>query len=326
MSKEFVEPILSDDFNRFTMFPITYPDIWKMYKKHEASFWTAEELNLAKDKEDWVKLNSDEQHFIKYILAFFAASDGIVLENLAINFMKEVKIPEARAFYSMQMFIENIHSEVYSLLIDTYIDSEQEKKFLFNAIETIPSIKKKADWSLKWIQQSDSFAKRLVAFAVVEGIFFSGAFCSIFWLKKRNIMVSGLGTSNEWIARDEGLHTDFAVLLYSHLVNKLSQSIIYEIIVEAVDIEKEFITECLPCKLIGMNADMMKQYIEYVADRLIVDLGYEKMYKSKNPFQFMENISLEGKTNFFEARVTSYQLANMGKTEEENSFGTDADF
>jgi len=326
MSKEFIEPILSDDFNRFTMFPITYPDIWKMYKKHEASFWTAEELNLAKDKEDWVKLNSDEQHFIKYILAFFAASDGIVLENLAINFMKEVKIPEARAFYSMQMFIENIHSEVYSLLIDTYIDSEQEKKFLFNAIETIPSIKKKADWSLKWIQQSDSFAKRLVAFAVVEGIFFSGAFCSIFWLKKRNIMVSGLGTSNEWIARDEGLHTDFAVLLYSHLVNKLSQSIIYEIIVEAVDIEKEFITECLPCKLIGMNADMMKQYIEYVADRLIVDLGYEKMYKSKNPFQFMENISLEGKTNFFEARVTSYQLANMGKTEEENSFGTDADF
>jgi len=316
------ELILCDD-NRFVMFPIKHDDVWDMYKKALESFWRAEEVDLSKDLKDWDSLNADEKHFISMILAFFAASDGIVLENLGVRFMTDVKISEARAFYGFQIAMENIHSEMYSLLIDTYIKNKNKKDELFHALDNFECIKKKADWAMKWINQEDSFAERLVAFAAVEGIFFSGAFCSIYWLKKRGLM-PGLTFSNELISRDEALHTEFAVLLYSKLGSKLSQERIYEIITEAVEIEKEFITDALPCRLIGMNAKLMKEYIEFVADRLFVQMGYEKYYKTANPFSFMELISLEGKTNFFEKRVGEYALATKTKTE--NVFSMDSNF
>jgi len=316
------ELILCDD-NRFVMFPIKHDDVWDMYKKALESFWRAEEVDLSKDLKDWDSLNADEKHFISMILAFFAASDGIVLENLGVRFMTDVKISEARAFYGFQIAMENIHSEMYSLLIDTYIKNKNKKDELFHALDNFECIKKKADWAMKWINQEDSFAERLVAFAAVEGIFFSGAFCSIYWLKKRGLM-PGLTFSNELISRDEALHTEFAVLLYSKLASKLSQERIYEIITEAVEIEKEFITDALPCRLIGMNAKLMKEYIEFVADRLFVQMGYEKYYKTANPFSFMELISLEGKTNFFEKRVGEYALATKTKTE--NVFSMDSNF
>jgi len=316
------ELILCDD-NRFVMFPIKHDDVWDMYKKALESFWRAEEVDLSKDLKDWESLNADEKHFISMILAFFAASDGIVLENLGVKFMTEVKISEARAFYGFQIAMENIHSEMYSLLIDTYIKNKNKKDELFHALDNFECIKKKADWAMKWINQEDSFAERLVAFASVEGIFFSGAFCSIYWLKKRGLM-PGLTFSNELISRDEALHTEFAVLLYSKLASKLSQERIYEIITEAVEIEKEFITDALPCRLIGMNSKLMKEYIEFVADRLFVQMGYEKYYKTANPFSFMELISLEGKTNFFEKRVGEYALATKTKTE--NVFSMDSNF
>ncbi|PTB37471.1 Ribonucleotide-diphosphate reductase (RNR), small subunit [Trichoderma asperellum] len=306
------EPILQENPQRFVLFPIKYHEIWQMYKKAEASFWTAEEIDLSKDLHDWNnRLNDDEKYFISHILAFFAASDGIVNENLVERFSGEVQIPEARCFYGFQIMMENIHSETYSLLIDTYVKEHSQRTYLFNAIETIPCIRKKAEWAIKWIQdKNSSFAQRLVAFAAVEGIFFSGAFASIFWLKKRGLM-PGLTFSNELISRDEGLHTDFACLLHSHLKNRASKEIIRDIITDAVRIEQEFLTEALPCALLGMNANLMKQYIEFVADRLLVALGNEKIYKSSNPFDFMENISLGGKTNFFEKRVGEYQKAGV---------------
>ena len=322
-----VEPLLNDAENRYVLFPIKYKEIWRAYKKAEASFWTAEEIDLDKDLHDWKTLSKDEQFFIKNILAFFAGSDGIVLENLAKRFMNDIKIPEARCFYGFQIAIENIHSETYSLLIDKYITSSIEKERLFNAIDTIPCVAKKANWAIKWTEDKESnFATRLVAFAGVEGIFFSGSFCAIFWLKKRGLM-PGLTFSNELISRDEGMHTDFAVLLYSMLENKLSESLIHEIISEAVIIEKEFILESIPCDLIGMNSDRMSQYIEFVADRLLVQLGYTKLYNTSNPFDFMELISLDNKTNFFEKRVSEYSLANInldGNNSGEISF--DAEF
>jgi len=303
-----------------------------MYKKHEASFWTAEEIDLAHHFKDWQKLNSNEQHFIKNVLAFFAASDGIVLENLAERFLKEVQVPEARCFYGFQIAMENIHSETYSLLIDTYIKDSAEKTKLLNAIETIPAVQEKAQWALRWIKEAKSFGERLVAFAAVEGIFFSGSFCSIFWLKKRGLM-PGLTFSNELISRDEGLHCDFACLLYSMLSNKLSKEIVEEIIKDAVRIEKVFVCESLPVALIGMNAEMMSKYIEFVADRLLVALGYDKIYKSSNPFEWMEMISLQGKTNFFEKRVGDYQKAGVMSSPSLSSsptasaaFTLDADF
>lgn len=327
MDLEKTEPILKENPNRFVLFPIQYPKIWEAYKKAEASFWTAEEIDFSIDIDHWAKLTKGEKHFIKNILAFFAGSDGIVLENLTQRFTNEVQIPEARCFYGFQMAIENIHSETYSLLIDKYIKDADEKKHLFNAIETIPCVSKKANWAIKWMQSKQStFATRLVAFAAVEGIFFSGSFCAIYWLKQRGLM-PGLTFSNELISRDEGMHTEFAVLLYSMLENtKLSQEQIQEIITEAVEIEKEFITDSIPCDLIGMNAKLMKQYIEFVADRLIVQLGYEKVYNSKNPFSFMELISITGKTNFFERRVSEYSLSGIGKDKEECDFGLDGDF
>jgi len=323
------EPLLRENPNRFVIFPIKYPDIWQFYKKAEASFWTAEEVDLSKDLEHWDKLKKEERHFISHVLAFFAASDGIVNENLVERFSKEVQIPEARFFYGYQIAIENIHSEMYSLLIDTYIKDVKEKGFLFNAIETMPCVKLKADWALKWIADDDStYGERVVAFAAVEGIFFSGSFASIFWLKKRGIM-PGLTFSNELISRDEGLHCDFACLMFKHLVNKPSQERIYEIITDAVSIEQNFLTEALPVALIGMNGDLMKQYIEFVADRLLVELGCDKYYNKENPFDFMEHISLEGKTNFFEKRVGEYQkMGVMNSTGGMNNheFTLDADF
>ncbi|KFX87224.1 hypothetical protein V490_08426 [Pseudogymnoascus sp. VKM F-3557] len=306
------EPLLQSNPNRFVLFPIKYHEIWQMYKKAEASFWTAEEIDLSKDLHDWNnRLNDDERYFISHVLAFFAASDGIVNENLLERFSSEVQIPEARCFYGFQIMIENIHAETYSLLIDTYIKEQAQRTYLFNAIETIPCIKKKADWAVRWIQDKDStFAQRLVAFAAVEGIFFSGSFASIFWLKKRGLM-AGLTFSNELISRDEGLHTDFACLLFSHLRHRPSKQAVQDVITEAVAIEQEFLTEALPCALLGMNANLMKQYIEFVADRLLLSLGNEKFYKSTNPFDFMENISLAGKTNFFEKRVADYQKTGV---------------
>ncbi|KFZ23840.1 hypothetical protein V502_01684 [Pseudogymnoascus sp. VKM F-4520 (FW-2644)] len=306
------EPLLQSNPNRFVLFPIKYHEIWQMYKKAEASFWTAEEIDLSKDLHDWNnRLNDDERYFISHVLAFFAASDGIVNENLLERFSSEVQIPEARCFYGFQIMIENIHAETYSLLIDTYIKEQAQRTYLFNAIETIPCIKKKADWAVRWIQDKDStFAQRLVAFAAVEGIFFSGSFASIFWLKKRGLM-AGLTFSNELISRDEGLHTDFACLLFSHLRHRPSKKAVQDVITEAVSIEQEFLTEALPCALLGMNANLMKQYIEFVADRLLLSLGNEKYYKSTNPFDFMENISLAGKTNFFEKRVADYQKTGV---------------
>ena len=324
--KEKVESLLQPNPSRFVLFPIANQKVWEMYKKAEGSFWKAEEIDLSKDRAQWDILTANEQHFIKHILAFFAASDGIVNENLAMNFMKEVQLPEVRCFYGFQIAMENIHSEVYSLLIDTYIKDTVEKTKLLNAIETIPVVKKKAEWAMHWLESSEAdFASRLMGFAAVEGIFFSGAFCSIFWLKERGVL-PGLTASNEFISRDEGLHTEFACLLYSHLQHKLSKTKAHKMIREAVKCEKEFITEALSCSLIGMNAKMMSQYLEFVADRLLVQLGYPKIWETANPFPFMERISLEGKDNFFEKRVTNYSMAGVGKTATEMSFATDADF
>lgn len=318
MSKNIAEPLLTPDENRFVMFPIKHDDIWKMYEKQVDCFWRPQEIDLTKDIGDWNALNEDERMFISMILAFFAASDGIVLENLATRFMGEVQLSEARAFYGFQIAMENIHSHTYSLLIETLIQNPEQKDRLFRAIENYPCIQKKAEWAKKWIHDNrSSFASRLIAFACIEGIFFSGAFCSIFWLKKRGLM-PGLTFSNELISRDEALHTEFAVLLYSKLNKKLNKSRIYEIIKEAVDIETEFICEALPCRLIGMNSQSMSQYIQFVADRLCLQLGYDKIYNVSNPFDFMELISIESKTNFFEKRVSEYALANKTKLDDDS--------
>jgi ribonucleoside-diphosphate reductase subunit M2 len=323
MSKSLVEPLLAPDDNRFVMLPIVYEDIWQMYQKQVDCFWRPEEIDLSKDLSHWEGLNTDEQMFISMILAFFAASDGIVLENLAQRFMVDVQVSEARAFYGFQIAMENIHSITYSNLIETYIKDKEEKHKLFNAIHNFPCIKKKSDWAQKWIHDKrSSFATRLVAFACIEGIFFSGAFCSIFWLKKRGLM-PGLTFSNELISRDEALHCEFAVLLYSKLLKKIDKSRIYEIIKEAVEIESEFICYALPCRLIGMNSLMMSQYIQFVADRLCVQLGYKKIYNVVNPFDWMELISLQGKTNFFEKRVGDYALANKTQTKDVFEFTED---
>jgi ribonucleoside-diphosphate reductase beta chain len=320
------EHILQENKDRFVLFPIKYHDVWDYYKKSEASFWTAEEIDLSADLVDWEnKLNADEKHFIKHVLAFFAASDGIVNENLAIHFLNEVQYPEARCFYGFQIMMENIHSETYSLLIDTYIKDPVEKDHLLHAIETVPCVQKKAEWALRWIDNGN-FLERLIAFAAVEGIFFSGSFCSIFWLKKRGLM-PGLTFSNELISRDEGLHRDFACLLYTkYIQNKLDPQVIYDIIRDAVEIEKEFVTDALPVRLIGMNADLMCQYIEYVADHLLQTLNLNKIYNVTNPFDFMELISMEGKTNFFEKRVAEYKKAGVGSVREKQTFSTDEDF
>lgn len=323
-----VEPILKENKNRFVLFPIQHDDIWEFYKKSEASFWTAEEIDLSQDMKDWNNMSDGERHFISHVLAFFAASDGIVNENLAENFVSEVQYTEAKFFYGFQIAVENIHSETYSLLIDTYVKDNAQKDKLFNAIDTMDCVKKKADWALRWIDEG-SFQERLVAFAAVEGIFFSGSFCSIFWLKKRGLM-PGLSFSNELISRDEGLHCDFACLLYNnHVVNKLPKETIINIIKDAVTIEKEFVTDALPVSLIGMNSELMCQYIEFVADRLLNELIGEKVYGATNPFDFMEMISLQGKTNFFEKRVGDYQKAGVMKNNKEDDspkFSLDEDF
>ncbi|MEM9897554.1 MAG: ribonucleotide-diphosphate reductase subunit beta [Bacteroidota bacterium] len=321
-----VEPILQENPNRFVLFPIQHDDIWKFYKKSEASFWTAEEIDLSQDITDWKnKLNDDERHFVKHVLAFFAASDGIVNENLAENFVAEVQYTEAKFFYGFQIMMENIHSETYSLLIDTYINDKQEKNYLFNAIENLECVKKKADWALRWIDNG-SFAERLIAFAAVEGIFFSGSFCSIFWLKKRGLM-PGLSFSNELISRDEGMHCDFACLLYNdHVVNKMDPNVVTGIITNAVDIEKEFVSDALPVDLIGMNSNLMCQYIEFVADRLLSALNLPKVYNVENPFPWMELISLQGKTNFFEKRVADYQKSGVMADRSSQVFSLDEDF
>jgi len=324
MSKPVSEPLLTEDPNRYVMFPIQDHDIWSMYKRQVDCFWRAEEIDFSKDMASWKTLSDDEKYFIKMIIAFFAGADGIVLENLGTRFMTEVQLSEARAFYGFQIAMENIHSEAYSLLIDTYVKDRVEKDRLFNAIENFPCIKKKADWATKWINDKRStFATRLIAFACVEGIFFSGAFCSIFWLKKRGKM-PGLTFSNELISRDEALHTEFAVLLYKKLLRKVPKKRVVEIVKEAVEIEREFICEALPCKLISMNSKLMSQYIEFVADRLIVQLGYDKIYNVSCPFDFMEQISIEGKTNFFEKRVGEYALAN--KEKDDTTFDLDGAF
>jgi len=324
-TKNHDEPMLKENKNRFVLFPIQEKEIWDMYKKAEASFWTAEEIDLSSDENDWSKLTKNEKYFIKQVLAFFAASDGIVNENLTLNFSNEIQIPEARCFYGFQIAIENIHSETYSLLIDTYIKDKQEKHKLFNAIQTIPCIAKKAEWALKWTNSSNaSFAERLVAFASVEGIFFSGAFCAIFWLKKRGLM-PGLTFSNELISRDEGLHCDFACLLYNKLEVKLDESIVHAIISEAVTIEREFITKSLPVELIGMNSKLMSEYIEFCADRLLYNLGVSKLYNSQNPFDWMNLISMGGKSNMFERRIAEYSKAGVG-VEDDMGFTLDADF
>jgi ribonucleoside-diphosphate reductase beta chain len=321
------EPMLQENPNRHVIFPIEHGDIWAKYKQHMSVFWIPEEIDLSKDMRDWnEKLNDNERHFIKYILGFFAGSDGIVMENLAMRFTREIGIPEAKFFYACQNLMESVHGETYSLLIDTYIENKQEKLDILRAIQTIPCVQKKAEWALQWIDSNEaSFATRLLAFAVIEGIFFSGAFCSIYWLKQRGLM-PGLTVSNELIARDEGLHTEFACLLYSKLTSKLSKQDAHKIIREAVKIEKNFITKALPCELIGMNAKLMSEYIEFVADRLSIQLGYPKLYHAKNPFDFMERISLEGKDNFFEKRVTTYAKANTGGKMEDKKFTMDADF
>lgn len=320
------EILLTENPGRFVLFPIQHDEVWKMYKKAQASFWTTEEIDLAPDVNDWEnKLSDDERYFVRHILAFFAASDGIVNENLAVNMMSEVQIAEARCFYGFQIAIENIHSETYSLLIDTYIKDPVEKDRLFNAMETVPCVKKKGDWALRWIEKAPSFAHRLIAFAAVEGIFFSGSFCSIFWLKKRGLM-PGLTFSNELISRDEGMHCDFACLLYSMLQNKLDPKEVEKIIVEAVEYETEFVKDALPVSLIGMNSDMMTEYIQYVADRLLLSLGNEKYFNATNPFPWMEMISLQGKTNFFEKRVGDYQKAGVMAEKEKQVFALDEDF
>ena len=314
------EPILADNPNRFTVFPLRYPELWELYKKAQMSNWTAEEIDLAKDMDDWNNLSKDEKHFVKYILAFFASSDGIVFENLSINFAKEVQLSEARSFYAYQEHNEMVHGETYSLLIEKYITDVVEKEETFRAIETIPCIKKKADWALKWFDQDLPFGERLVAFACVEGVFFSGSFCAIFWLKKRGLM-PGLAFSNELISRDEAMHQEFAVALFGLLKNKPSELIVRTIISSAVAIEKEFILEALPCKLIGMDSQKMSEYIEFVADRLLKQLGYQPTWNTKNPFDFMENISLDGKTNFFEKRVGDYaKFSNEGEINFDEDF------
>ena len=322
----FIEPILQENKDRFVLFPIVHDDIWKFYKQEEASIWTAEEIDLSQDIIDWeTKLNDNERHFIKHVLAFFAASDGIVNENLAENFLSEVQYTEAKFFYGFQIMMENIHSETYSLLIDTYIKDKVEADKLFHAIDHFDAIKKKADWAIKWID-SPSFAERLIAFAAVEGIFFSGSFCSIFWMKKRGLL-PGLAFSNELISRDEGLHCDFAVMLHNdHIVNKVPKERITQIITEALDIEREFIIEALPVRLIGMNSALMTQYLEFVTDRLLQELNCDKIYNVENPFDFMDMISLQGKTNFFEKRVSEYQKAGVLGKEEDAGFTFDADF
>lgn len=327
LSQQPQEPMLQENPNRHVIFPIEHGDIWTKYKQHMSVFWIPEEIDLSRDMVDWKeKLNDNERHFIKYILGFFAGSDGIVMENLAMRFTREIGIPEAKFFYACQNLMESIHSESYSLLIDTYIENKQEKLDILRAIQTIPCVQKKAEWAMHWIDSKEaSFASRLLAFAVVEGIFFSGAFCSIYWLKKRGLM-PGLCQSNLLISRDEGLHTEFACLLYSKLVNKLSKHDAHKIIRDAVKIEKHFITKALPCELIGMNAKLMSEYIEFVADRLSIQLGYPKIYHAKNPFDFMEMISLSSKSNFFEARVTEYAKANTHASAEEKKFTIDADF
>jgi ribonucleoside-diphosphate reductase beta chain len=323
--KHLDEPILTENPNRFVLFPIEHNDIWSFYKQSEASFWTAEEIDLSQDQNDWENLSKDEQHFVKHVLAFFAASDGIVNENLAENFVKEVQYTEAKFFYGFQIMMENIHSETYSLLIDTYIKDNKEKDYLFNALDNVPCVRKKADWALRWIDKG-SFQERLIAFAAVEGIFFSGSFCSIFWLKKRGLM-PGLTFSNELISRDEGMHCDFACLLYNqHINNKLPNDTVREIIEDAVMIEKEFVSDALPVGLIGMNADLMCQYIEFVADRLLISLGQDKVYNVENPFPWMEMISLQGKTNFFEKRVGDYQKAGIMTNKDEQVFSLDDEF
>lgn len=320
------ETILAENPDRFVILPIKYPEVWKMYKTAEASFWTAEEVDLNPDLVDWeTKLNDDERHFIKHVLAFFAASDGIVNENLVLNFMREVQIPEARCFYGFQVAIENIHAEMYSLLIDTYIRDPKEKDYLFHALQNLPCVAKKGEWALRWIENAPTFAHRLVAFAAVEGIFFSGSFCSIFWLKKRGLM-PGLTFSNELISRDEGMHTDFACLLFSMLQNKPGEQEVKDIITEAVEFEKEFVTDALPVSLIGMNAETMGQYIEFVADRLLLSLGFTKVYGTANPFPWMDMISIQGKTNFFEKRVGDYQKAGVMARREDQIFSMEADF
>lgn len=322
-----IEPLLTETKNRHVIFPINYDDIWSMYKKHVSTYWTVEEIDFSKDGADWAKLSEDEQYFIKNVLAFFAASDGIVNENLVLRFMSEIKVPEVLAFYSFQNAIETVHSETYSLLIDTYIKDDIEKSKLLNAIETIPCIKKKADWAMKWIESTDdNFATRLVAFACIEGIFFSGAFCAIYWIKERGLM-HGLTFSNELISRDESLHTEFAILLYSHIKNKLSEEKIHSIIKEAVNIEKEFIIDSLPCRLLGMNSDLMSEYIEFVSDRICIQLGYNKIYNVSNPFDFMDRISLEDKQNFFEVRVSNYSKAELHNNENSKlDFNMEDDF
>ncbi|TAF67376.1 MAG: ribonucleoside-diphosphate reductase [Cytophagales bacterium] len=319
------EPLLKESPNRFVLFPIQNSDMWRMYKQAEASFWTAEEIDLSPDLKDWETLSDNERHFVKHVLAFFAASDGIVNENLVVNFMKEVQAPEARCFYGFQVMMENIHSETYSLLIDTYIKDTQEKDYLFNALQNVECVQKKGQWALKWIN-SDNFVERLIAFAAVEGIFFSGSFCSIFWLKKRGLM-PGLSFSNQLISRDEALHCEFACLLYTkYVTNKLPQERVYAIIQDAVRIEQEFVTDALPVNLIGMNAKLMSQYIEYVADFWLTALGYEKCYNVENPFDFMDLISLQGKTNFFENRVAEYSKAGVAKDKAQHTFSLDEDF
>lgn len=320
------EPMLAENPDRFVLFPIKYPTIWDWYKKSVASFWTVEEVDLSQDMIDWeTKLTDNDRNFVKHVLAFFAASDGIVNENLVLNFMREVQIPEARCFYGFQVAIENIHAEMYSLLIDTYIKEPKEKDFLFNALQNLECVSKKGNWALRWIDNAPTFAHRLIAFAAVEGIFFSGSFCSIYWLKKRGLM-PGLTFSNELISRDEGMHCDFACLLYSMLENKLDPQEVTAIITEAVEYEKEFVTDALPVSLIGMNAELMSQYIEFVADRLLMSLGCEKAYNTANPFSWMDMISIQGKTNFFEKRVGDYQKAGVMVNREDQVFSTDADF
>ncbi|KAJ3609059.1 hypothetical protein NHX12_023586 [Muraenolepis orangiensis] len=320
------EPLLRANPRRFVLFPIQYPDIWMMYKQALASFWTVEEVDLSKDQVDWNRLKPGEKHFLGHVLAFFAASDGIVNENLVQRFSQEVQLPEARSFYGFQILIENVHSEMYSMLIHTYIQDRKERDHLFNAIQTMPCVRRKAEWALQWINDRDStFGERIVAFASVEGIFFSGSFAAIFWLKKRGLL-PGLAFSNELISRDEGLHCDFACLLFKHLVKKPSEDRVRDIVTKAVTIEQEFLTKALPVDLIGMNCSLMKQYIEFVADRLLTELGLAKVYKAENPFDFMESISLEGKTNFFEKRVAEYQRFGVMSNMMDDKFTLDADF
>lgn len=335
ISKQFREleksdPLLKENPRRWVLLPIQHPAVFEMYKKHEASFWTAEEIDLAQDSKDWEGLNEGEQHFIKHVLAFFAASDGIVNENLASQFSTEVQIPEARAFYGFQMAMENIHSETYSLLIEQYVKDPVEKDAVFNAITTMPAVREKAQWAVQWMNRENSFAERIVAFAAVEGVLFSGSFCAIYWLKKRGLM-PGLTFSNELISRDEGLHAEFACLLYSMLENKLPEDVVHDIIRGAVDAERKFICEALPCDLIGMNSELMTKYIEFVADRLLAALGHSKLFNASNPFDWMELISLQGKTNFFEKRVGEYQKAGVmaattGADDNSRGFTLDADF